>query len=60
MDLQTAKFSNIRLQKVARVAALVCFALAGLLLVFSLQAHHKPGLHEKGVALTIDRGIRAL
>ena len=60
MDLQTAKIANRRLLKVARAATLVCFALAGMLLALSLQTDHKTGLHGKGVALSIDRGIRAL
>lgn len=60
MDLQTAKLSNKRLLNLARVAALVCFAVAGLLLFFSLQAHHKTGLHDKGIALSTDRSVRAL
>lgn len=38
MDLQFAKLSNIRLRKAARVMALMCFALAGLLLAASLPA----------------------
>ena len=60
MDLQTAKIANRRLLRVARAATLVCFALAGILLALSLQNDLKTGLHGKGVALSIDRGIRAL
>jgi hypothetical protein len=60
MDLQTAKIANRRLLRVARAATLVCFALAGMLLALSLQTDHKTGFHGKGVALSIDRGIRAL
>ena len=60
MDLQIAKIANRRLLRVARATTLVCFALAGMLLALSLQTDHNTGLHDKGVALSIDRGIRAL
>lgn len=47
MDLQTAGISNVRHLKVAQVLAFLCFALAGLLLVASLQA---PRNSKSGVA----------
>jgi len=52
MDLQTANTSDIRLLNVTRVMAFFCFALAGLLLVASLQASQtsKSGVSTKSVA----------
>ncbi len=55
MDLQTATVSNSRLLKAARVAAFICFAVAGVLLVASLKAAGPDNneLTAKSVELTV-------
>ncbi|KUO63592.1 MAG: hypothetical protein APF80_13515 [Alphaproteobacteria bacterium BRH_c36] len=52
MDLEIAKTSDILLLNVTRVMAFFCFALAGLLLVASLQVSQstKAGVSTKSVA----------
>lgn len=51
MDLQIAKVANIRLWKAARIMALMCFAVAGLLLAASLPASK---LAKAGVAKSVE------
>lgn len=55
MDLQTATQSNKRLLRAARVAAFVCFAVAGVMLIASLKAPHSNPIagKAKSVAVTM-------
>lgn len=62
MELQFAEIANVRLWKTARIMALACFALTGLLLIASLQVAHpsKAGTLAKSVEATQFQVPRAL
>lgn len=54
MDLQAAALKNNRLLLAARVAAVICFAVAGVMLIASLKVGHSgdTSARTKSVART--------
>ncbi len=62
MDLQAAALRNNRLLLAARVAAVICFAVAGVMLIASLMVghSHSTGGQTKSVAATFAQTPRAL
>ena len=62
MDLQAAALKNNRLLLAARVAAVICFAVAGVMLIASLKVGHSQSTGErtKSVAAKFAQTLRTL